>query len=102
MSLACWTVSLLGTNSLVPSPVHTRRTWLLNAQVYIGYIHIYIGYTITYAVRSSQTLTSVLRTMEGATRPVPTLSGTTSAVAGVAIYSTRMDEAVIVSIIIVL
>ena len=46
---------------------------------------------------SSQTLMSVLRTMEGATRPVPTLSGATSVVARVAIYSTRMGEAAIVS-----
>ncbi len=40
---------------------------------------------------------SVLGTMDDATRPVPTLSGATSAVARVAIYSTRMGEAVIVS-----
>ena len=35
--------------------------------------------------------------MEDATRLVPTLSGATSAVARMAIYSARMDEAAIVS-----
>ncbi len=40
---------------------------------------------------------SVLRTMEGATRPVPTLSGATSVVARVAICSIRMGGAVTVS-----
>ncbi len=33
MSLACWTVSPLGTNPLVPSPVNTHRMWQFNAQV---------------------------------------------------------------------
>ncbi len=49
-------------------------------------------------VPSSQTLMSVLRIMEDATRTVPTLSGATSAVVRVAIYSTRMGEGVTVSI----
>ncbi len=38
MSLACWTVSLLGTNPLVPSPVNTHRMWQLNALVYKLYM----------------------------------------------------------------
>ena len=48
-------------------------------------------------VPSSQTLTSVLKIMEDATRPVPTLSVATSAVVRVAIYSTKMREDVMVS-----
>ncbi len=40
---------------------------------------------------------SVLRIMEGATRPVSTLLGTMNAGARVAIYSTKMGEAVTVS-----
>ncbi len=48
-------------------------------------------------VPSSQTLMSVLRIMEDATRTVPTLSGATSAVVRMAIYSTKMREAVMVS-----
>ncbi len=56
-----------------------------------------VSYTITYTVPSSQTLMSVLRKTEDATRPVPTLSGATSVVARVAIYSTRMEEAATVS-----
>ncbi len=93
MSLACWIVSPLGTNLLVPSPVNTHRMWPLDAQVSLSV------YVIPIPTRSflSQTWTSVLRTMEGVTRPVPTLSGATSVVARVAICSTRMAKAVTVS-----
>ncbi len=42
MNLACWTVSPLGINPLVPSPVLTRRMWQLNAQV-CTVIYIIIG-----------------------------------------------------------
>ncbi len=57
----------------------------------------YMFFVLSIRCPFLQTLTSVLRKMEDATRPVPTLSGVTSVVATVAIYSTRMDEAVIVS-----
>ena len=40
---------------------------------------------------------SVYQTMEDVTRPVPTLLGATSVVVGVAIHSTRMITAVMVS-----
>ena len=39
---------------------------------------------------------SVYQTMEGVTRPVPTLLGATSVAVGVAIHSTRMITAVTV------